>query len=69
MYSANRMKSTPLSMSVSASSCRQIWLQDGVISRSAAERARAAGLFVVMDRCIYRRLHGFHVFDLKILKR
>lgn len=31
-----------------------IWLQDGVINHAAALRARDAGMFVVMDRCIYR---------------
>ncbi len=31
-----------------------LWLQDGVIDPVAARRARAAGLTVVMDRCIYR---------------
>ncbi|MCP1728121.1 putative CoA-binding protein [Natronospira proteinivora] len=31
-----------------------LWLQDGVVDREAAEKARQAGLFVVMDRCIYR---------------
>jgi len=31
-----------------------LWLQDGVIDNAAALRAQAAGLFTVMDRCIYR---------------
>lgn len=31
-----------------------LWLQDGVVDEEAAARAQAAGIFTVMDRCIYR---------------
>lgn len=31
-----------------------IWMQEGVIHEQAAEKARRAGIFVVMDRCILK---------------
>jgi predicted CoA-binding protein len=31
-----------------------IWLQEGVINEAAAEKARKAGMFVVMDRCVLK---------------
>jgi predicted CoA-binding protein len=33
---------------------RAIWMQEGVIHEEAADMARAAGLTVVMDRCILK---------------
>lgn len=31
-----------------------LWMQEGVINELAAEKARKAGIFVVMDRCILK---------------
>jgi predicted CoA-binding protein len=33
---------------------RAIWMQEDVIHQQAAEKARKAGIFVVMDRCILK---------------
>ena len=31
-----------------------IWMQEGVVHEKSAEKARQAGIFVVMDRCILK---------------
>lgn len=31
-----------------------LWIQEGIVHDEAAQRARAAGLTVVMDRCIWK---------------
>jgi predicted CoA-binding protein len=37
---------------------RRLWIQEGIINSAAAEKARAGGIEVVMDRCIWRDLNG-----------
>lgn len=39
---------------------RAIWMQEGVEDEPSAERARRAGLFVVMDRCIAKEIYKRH---------
>jgi uncharacterized protein len=33
---------------------RGVWMQEGVVHAEAAEKARSAGLFVIMDSCILK---------------
>jgi predicted CoA-binding protein len=33
---------------------KALWIQEGIVNEPAALRARAGGVMVVMDRCIYR---------------
>jgi uncharacterized protein len=39
---------------------RAIWMQEGVEDEQSAERARRAGLFVIMDNCIAKEIYKRH---------
>ena len=38
---------------------KKLWLQEGVVNQEAAQRAREAGITVVMDRCMWREAVRF----------
>ena len=40
---------------------KSIWIQEGIVNEPAALRARQAGMFVVMNRCIYRDYRAYCV--------
>ncbi|MBI4459710.1 MAG: CoA-binding protein [Acidobacteria bacterium] len=45
---------TPIVEAAIRVGAKAIWMQEGVVHEEAAQRARSAGLQVVMDRCMFK---------------
>ena len=41
-----------------AKGAKVVWMQEGIVHNAAADRARAAGLQVVMNKCVYKEHAG-----------
>ena len=41
-----------------AKKVKAVWMQEGIVNNAAAEKAKAAGLKVVQNKCIYREHQG-----------
>jgi len=55
VFRASRFVSTHVDEAL-AIGAPAIWMQEGVIDDAAAARAKVAGLFVVMDRCVLKEV-------------